>query len=1275
MKEAIHGVMPLSPLTLPLHGMRLIEASAGTGKTFTIAALYLRLVLGHGVVSADPAEMTAFSRALSPRDILVVTFTRAATEELRGRIRTRLQEAANALRLDALPQDPILATLHADYEARGERMRAVYVLQQAAESMDEAAIYTIHSWCQQVLQQHAFESGAGFNRRLQQDQKTLLETCVQDYWRSYFYALDRAHVQWLRAQWKSPDALLKVVQNALKHNEKPRSLTAPLMLEACFERLRELQRLCAHSAGKIAQWVDDVIARDVLSKTSYPEEKLRMQVAHLLAWSQLDSVAYPEHAMVGAQGLEWWSWRQLLSKAKKGKSCEAVDFFVAVDAFLAEFVDKLMVIDCIEHAASWVQQRLANEKRRLATLHFDDMVNDVYFALTGPYGERLAEALRGRFPIALIDEFQDTDERQYAAFKVIYANALNNGLLLIGDPKQAIYSFRGADIFTYLQARKDTQGRHYSLDTNYRSVPALVSAVNHVFDLAARGVGQTPFVFEGIPFVPVHSRPATEKLMLRRKRIAPMTLWQLQGTDIAPKVYQQRMAEHAADTIATLLLEARQQQAGFVDGEGGYRPLRAADMAVLIRNRNEASVIREALSDRGVRSVYLSERDTVFATQEAHTLLALLQAVAMPEDERRLRVALAEPHLRLSLTDLDALQHNEFMWEEKVEQFKEFRQHWQQHGVLPMLRCVLQAYGVPHYLLTQAGGERVLTNLLHLSEWLQSAAATLEGEHALIRHLQEKIRLAEQDDNNEELTLRLESDEQLLKIITIHKSKGLEYPLVFLPFVCSPGRESKPPYVYHDANGHKQVYWDDGDQSAREAAETLYEKEQLAEDLRLFYVAMTRAKHACWLGMAEVTTSAGKNKPSRVLHRNPLAWLLAGKATLSAEEYRTQLQALVVSGSGLLLSPVPLALPQSELLLPAVANGPSLHDARQMSRSLVQRWTITSYTGIVWGAIETVVEAEILSSPLLSSVPEENVLQEEHLLDQQIAVATLLPSMLESTMPIAELEGMHGFPAGAQPGTFLHEVLEWAGEEGFDRFCMQLQSDTARAGISEQLLQLCQLRGYEKWHPLLLEWLQSLLQLPLSVHDKVPINTPLSTESAIVFATPSPTPLQLGALSLDQYQIEMEFWLALDHLDQQALDRCVCASEFPGVVRPQLRANTLEGMLKGFVDLLCEHEGRYYILDYKSNRLGTTHQDYTQDAMRDAVLHHRYDVQYALYTLALHRLLSARLGSAYDYDTHIGGAIYLFLRGVDAEGHGVFVRRIPYATIEALENSLGGAAQ
>lgn len=1262
---ATQSVLPLSPLTLPLHGMRLIEASAGTGKTFTIAALYLRLVLGHG-----EAGSAAFARALSPRDILVVTFTRAAAEELRGRIRSRLQDAAHKLRAPVPPQDqqdPILAALYAHYEARGERLRAVHVLQQAAESMDEAAVFTIHSWCQQVLQQHAFESGAGFNRRLQQDQQTLLETCVQDYWRSFFYGVAPAHVQWLHSHWKTPAALLGPVQSVLRHMEPLRDpqpspdrqtrYPQPALLQQCFEQLRRLQQQCLQHSADIARWIEDVIDRDVLNKNSYPNEKLREQHVCLQRWSTLDAAVFPEQAIPEAKALEWWSWQRLAGKFKKNMQAPVLDFFVAVDAFLERFADERLVIDCIEHAAAWVKTRLVAEKQRLATMDFDDMVNDVYHVLTGPHRERLADALRTRFPIALIDEFQDTDERQYASFKSIYADAddSNNGLLLIGDPKQAIYSFRGADIFTYLQARHDTEGRHYSLDTNYRSVPALVAAVNHLFDLGARALPQRPFVFDGIPFVAVNSRPASEHFVHQGRTPAPLTLWQLEAGATDAKTYQQRMAEHAADAIAGLLQDATQQQAGFRDAQNGWRPLRAADMAILVRSRNEAAAIRDALARRGIRSVYLSERDTVFATPEARTLLAWLNAVAMPEDERLLRVALAEPQLRLSLQDLDRLQQDEFFWEAKVEQFKALRVHWQQHGVLPMLRRLMQQFGVPHHLLAQAGGERVLTNLLHLSEWLQTVAATLEGEHALIRHLGEKIRLAELDDNNEELTLRLESDEQLLKIITIHKSKGLEYPLVFLPFVCMPGRDPRPPYVYHDEQGRKQIYWDDGDASAKLAAEARFEQEQLAEDLRLFYVAVTRARHACWLGMAEVTLPATRNRPARVLYRNPLAWLLAGKATLLPEDYAPALQALVTTHAGLALSAVPAHSPADLPVLAPASEGLMLHDARQMARALTQHWAITSYTGIVWGAANAEMPpAEDSPLPtLVTLAPAETVLQEERLQVQQTDVSSA--SVHAPEVP-AVLEGMHGFPAGARPGTFLHEILEWVGEEGFDRVAVQLQSSATREAFSARLLERCEQRHYGEWHATLCDWLGEFLQCPL----------PLTPAQQTM-------PLCFGNLARHHYQIEMEFWMALDHLDQHALDTCVCASEFPGQPRPQLLHNTLQGMLKGFVDLLCEHEGRFYVLDYKSNRLGTTHADYSEDAMRDAVLHHRYDLQYALYTLALHRLLSARLGEAYDYDTHVGGAIYLFLRGLDAEGHGVFVRRLPYNTVIALEHCLGGS--
>lgn len=1278
----------LNALTLPLHGMRLIEASAGTGKTFTIAALYLRLVLGHGSCAADidPTETaTAFARALSPREILVVTFTRAAVEELRGRIRKRLQEASTALRLETLPQDPILAELYCYYEKTGQRLLAVRVLQQAAENMDEAAIFTIHSWCQQVLQQHAFVSGAGFNRQLQQDQRSLLERCVEDYWRTWFYPLSESSVYWLHEKWKTPAGLMGYVQKALRVDEAPRDLHSPLLLQAAIDNLRELQRRFCEEASQIAHSVESLIASGVMNKTSYPEARLREQLDHLRAWSQSAVAVLPEVHNDKAKGLEWWAKKQISDKFKKGSSFELHPFFAAIDRYLEQFAKPLIIKDCIAHATAWVQQRLVREKARLATVHFDDLVNDVYFALTGVQGERLAEVLRERFPVALIDEFQDTDARQYASFNAIYASSPANALLLIGDPKQAIYGFRGADIFTYLQARHDTQGRHYNLDTNYRSVPALIDGINHLFDLSGRGIEKLPFVFEGIPFVPVLSRPASKTLRWKGQEVAPLTLWSLMDGVVDGKTYQQVMATHAANTIAELLQSASRGESGFVDADNGREPLKAADMAVLVRGRGEAAAIRDALAQRGVRSVYLSERDSVFATAEAKTLLAWLQAVAQPEDERCLRVALAEPQLRLSNDALDRLHQDEIEWEKTLEQFKHFRAHWQRHGVLPMLRELLQTYAVPQHLLREAGGERVLTNLLHLSEWLQAAAATLEGEHALIRHLQDKIRIAEQEEGNDELTLRLESDEQLLKIITIHKSKGLEYPLVFLPFVSMPGRKLSPPYVYHDASGNRRIYWKDGDEDAEKSALEAAEREQLAEDLRLFYVAVTRAKHACWLGLAPVGTPAKEKKPAQVLAQNPLAWLLGGKSVLTDTEYGASLNGLANSSTAIVASPLNASVLETTVCVSGEQTEQSLTPARTMSRPLPRDWTITSYTGILFGAvqaqqhaIESEVESTSIVAPVDSSLPEENVLQEERLRERQTMASSNVDRQDDGGFErdesikilVPEPQSLHAFPAGANPGTFLHTVLEWAGENGFDRFLLEMQRPESAAILQTQLHILCEQRHFSGWEETLWQWLRGFLSasLPLDrwlVEDAKKGDVAITTSASF----------QMGRLSRDQYQMEMEFWLGLARLDQQKLDAVVQQSEFAGEERPGLLPRQFEGMLKGFMDLVCVHDGRYYVVDYKSNRLGEKNSDYHFDAMRDAMLHHRYELQYVLYTIALHRLLKSRLGDSYDYDKHVGGAIYLFLRGVDAQGNGVFVRRVPRATIERLERSLGGYAQ
>jgi exodeoxyribonuclease V beta subunit len=446
----------------------------------------------------------------------------------------------------------------------------------------------------------------------------------------------------------------------------------------------------------------------------------------------------------------------------------------------------------LQHAAQWVGARFEEEKRRRAEMGFDDMLLRLDAALQSDGGERLATLIREQFPVALIDEFQDTDPVQYRIFESIYRIEDNNpecGLFLIGDPKQAIYAFRGADIFTYLRARQATAGRLHTLGTNFRSSHGMVSAVNHVFERAeSRELGRGAFLFREkngenpVPFQPVESQGRKEVLQVDGQVVPALNIWRLSAEQpLSGVVYRQQLAATCASEITALLNGGEAGRAGFIEDGKDFRRLLPADIAILVRDGKEAQAVRGELSARGVRSVYLSDKDSVFAAQEAHDLLTWLKACAEPDVERPLRAALACITLNLSLAELERLNQDELAWEARVMQFRGYRELWRKQGVLPMLRRLLHDFQLPEALIARNDGERVLTNLLHLSELLQQASAELDGEQALIRHLSEHLALSGQA--GEEQILRLESDEQLVKVVTIHKSKGLEYPLVFLPFI------------------------------------------------------------------------------------------------------------------------------------------------------------------------------------------------------------------------------------------------------------------------------------------------------------------------------------------------------------------------------------------------------------------------------------------------------------------------------------------------------------
>lgn len=1223
--QTTNPTLPLA-LRFPLYGSQLIEASAGTGKTFTISALYLRLILGHGDAAAEGGN--GFGRELLPPQILVVTFTDAATKELRDRIRTRLAEAARFFRDEIAAPDDLLVQLR-DLYTREQWSFCASRLDIAAQWMDEAAVSTIHGWCQRMLREHAFDSGSLFTQTLETDHSDLLGEVLRDYWRRFCYPMSGDALDWVRANWGGPAALLSRVRGLFGSERKvPLHEPVELIGAALLERGAALSTLKApwvEWSAQLYQLCLEGVASKSVDGRKMQERFFKPWFDKLSAWATDES---QESLDIGT------GFTRLtpdgMAEAWKGSPPDhpALDAMLELKATL----DRLPTPDAavLEHAAYWIGLRFEEEKRRRAEMGFDDMLLRLDAALQASGGERLASLIREQFPVALIDEFQDTDPVQYRIFERIYRleeNDSSTGLFLIGDPKQAIYAFRGADIYTYLRARSATAGRWHNLDTNFRSSHAMVETVNHLFVRAEqRPEGRGAFLFRDgdqnqVPFLPALSQGRKEVLQIEGEPAAALTAWPLASEQpVSTAVYRQQLSASCASEIVRLLNGGQQGRTGFARAGDELRGLLPADIAILVRDGKEAQAIRSELTARGVRSVYLSDKDSVFAAQEAHDVLAWLRACAEPDAERILRSALACITLDLPLAELERLNQDELAWEARVMQFRGYRAVWRSQGVLPMLRRLLHDFKLPQALIARNDGERVLTNLLHLSELLQQAAAELDGEQALIRHLGEHLALSGQA--GEEQILRLESDEQLVKVVTIHKSKGLQYPLVFLPFICSskPVDGSRLPLHFHDDDGRAQI-------SLRPTEELVErsDNERLAEDLRLLYVALTRSEHACWLGVADLKRG---NSSSSMLHRSALGYLLGGGVALAdSSALNIWLRDLAAGCEGLQVQAVPEVT--TDIFSPPPNEAP-LRKPRMPRRSAAENWWIASYSALRIGDSLVAGRDESPDTP-----------QQQKLFDDERRDPEAPREVMVSGGDI------HRFPRGSNPGTFLHGLLEWAGEEGFAKVAADPQL------LENAVARRCNRRGWKNWIVTLRDWMQHLLNMPLSLGVDV-------------------SPVALAGLDQpNQYRIEMEFWFACHKVDVAQMDALVRRHTHNGALRPATQTVSINGMFKGFIDLTFEHEGRYYVADYKSNWLGVDDQAYTEQAMLDSMLENRYDLQYVLYLLALHRQLKARLAD-YDYDRHIGGAVYLFLRGIHSPGQGLFFTRPPRELIESLDQLFQG---
>lgn len=1150
-----------------LTGTNLIEASAGTGKTYAIAMLALRFVV---------------EQALDIKQILVVTFTKAATEELKDRIRTRLAEARHAINKSHSNIDPNI-TLWLD----GLSIEPELILQRlnnALLDIDQAGIFTIHGFCQRILAEHALESGQLFDSELTGDISSIKQACSDDFWRKQVYQRSPWESALLTADYKTPDSVLASVDFI------PSELSVfPEYedLDQVFSKLKRLIEIHGDTIVSSLQIIEEILPGGKF-KPGF-ENNFKQTYQNLIDWLNQSSPIRPDFSVFTSQGLNDALNGNKFRKSKANPLSSVEQKQAYIDSLNFDFAP-FEQLDAIIKGISLVFRRsllqtlredVDKRLQQLNILSFDDLITRLADALRDEKGQALRLEIQQRYQAALIDEFQDTDQNQWLIFSTLF-NHSENFLYLIGDPKQAIYKFRGADIYSYFAAQEQAQ-HHFTLSKNWRSQPHLVAGINTLF------ASENAFYSDQLIFNPVDSALSTEQGVLSQDNLelAPLVLWQLdKGEDEhwSSGKAANEIKQAVVNEILDLLTDSF-----CIQKTSGKNSIQAKDIAILVRSNPQAKAFKLALNDVGVSAV-INSKESVFCTQEAYHLYILLQAISHPANNTFLKQALTLDWFKLNGQQLLQTLNDDEAIDLWVSHFLDYQQLWLNKGLMVTMKRLLATEKVyPHISLTKLA-ERRITNIQHCIELVQQAAIDEHlGINKTLDWLHQNItQAASSNTSSNEQQLRLESDEDAVKIITMHSSKGLEYEIVFCPFLWQRGNRLLQENSKISCHINNEMIVDLGSEQF-EQHRLLALDEELAEDLRIFYVAVTRAKYRCYINWADVRT---KDKPNN----SAMAYLL-DFSTADFSEQQKKLQSFSTKQ--------PASFEFRLLKTDQEITGrwqQSLSDNalcyQQRQRSLYTHWQMSSYTA--------------LSSLSIHDVPE---------LPDDKAREEIIVKVLE--------QEVNELPRGATTGNVIHDLLENIS------FAYIAQDND----ISQQREKSCMRYGLKTDTP---ELIDQLLRRTVST-----------------VLTDTETSFSLKELSEQQCLKEMPFYLSMKTMDISLINSILkdCPAYQP------LSEKTLCGYLTGFIDLICESNGKYYVMDYKSNSL----ESYDQDKLVLAMREHNYGLQYWIYTLVLHLYLQQRLPD-YNYEKHIGGVKYLFVRGMDEtqENSGIYQTRPELKKIKQL---------
>jgi exodeoxyribonuclease V beta subunit len=1180
----------------PLKGMNLIEASAGTGKTYTITQLFLRLLL-HAQISAN--------------QILMVTYTNAATEELRHRIRRTLTESIAALASES-PKNPLEGVVNVTNPKTAKEQLIL-----ALRVFDEIPIFTIHGFCQRILRENAFESGKLFDTELVPDQHSLASEIVDDYWRKTLYRSERSFIRYIIEKNYSPEKLLDfIIQNLSYLNIEiiPNDTLNPFILKTADENFAKL----LHEMASVWAQERDVID-ELLRDKRFDGRKLK-NISELM--TNMDDWIRKQPS-----GLfeDFAKFTPNAHKAMMKKSftppphiffnlCEQVEPFF-------EFLERRL-IQFKREAFYFVRRELTERKLSKNIQCFDDLLLDLYHAAKDPTsGGALKAGVRRRYHAALIDEFQDTDGIQWEIFQTLFQDD-EGSLFLIGDPKQSIYGFRGADIHAYMKASRAIDSR-FTLPMNYRSDSELIKAINTLFS------HPHPFVFDAIEYKAVEAgqRENTVRLTMNGRCEPALHLWFFQrqiheqlgkakNMPLSKNAARDMIGDAVACEIARLLNHGANKNAMI-----GDKPIQPSDIVVIVRSHRDAALTQKQLAQLQIPSV-IDSSENVFHTEEAEEMTRILRAVAEPSDMKLIKAALCASMIGFQGNQLYELAENEPLSDRLLTTFRQLHEIAINQGFMQMYKQFLHDFKTFDCLLDYEDGDRRLTNALHLAEALQKQSLELGGSLTNLLKW-----LIEQRSNNaappEEWQIRLENDENAVKIVTIHKSKGLEYPIVFVPFLWHPAEiDNKADFITFHDKGRRVLAL--GAQSSENIAKA--RREIMAENLRMLYVAITRAKYRVYLTWGWFN-KAETSSPAYLFHHHgdlDAFFKLFDRQSwknLSEKDMIDDLQRLEKLSDNtinlqLISSAVDASRCQPYIGMDKTAK--PLHSHRSFHGVIPTDWRVSSFSSLLR------VKLKVEEQPDYDSMTPQTSAQGTDVQD--------------------ELQGIFAFPKGARAGVFLHEILEML--------------DFLNPDNPTLILTKLNEHGFEEsWAPVIQNMIDKLLRTPLAPEDPE---------------------LQLAVIPNAERLNELSFYFPVASISTETLRAIfadftdsIALEGFPEKIE-KLNFYPSRGFMKGFIDMVFRYKNRYYLVDWKSNYLGASVKDYCQAALKQSMSESYYILQYHLYVLALHQYLTLRLTN-YNYEIHFGGVFYIYLRGANpayGPNYGIFRDRPKIALIEALKRRL-----